>query len=58
MVSHAFWTSTSRMALRETFFRADLVPSVATSLEGGQSRLEMVQKGDSHLPDGRYSVLA
>ena len=32
MVSHAFCTSTSRMALRETFLRVDLEPRVATSL--------------------------
>ena len=32
MVAHAFATSTSRMALRETFFNVDLDPSVATSL--------------------------
>lgn len=32
MVSHVFTTSTSRMALRETFFRFDFEPSVATSL--------------------------
>lgn len=34
MVSHALATSTSRMALRETFLRVDLEPSVATSLCG------------------------
>lgn len=33
MVSHVAATSTSRMALRETFFRFDLEPRVATSLE-------------------------
>ena len=32
MVSHVLTTSTSRMALRETFFRFDFEPSVATSL--------------------------
>lgn len=32
IVSHAFATLTSRMALRETFLRLDLEPRVATSL--------------------------
>jgi len=32
MVSHVLTTSTSRMALRETFFKFDFEPSVATSL--------------------------
>jgi hypothetical protein len=32
MVSHVLTTSTSRIALRETFFRVDFEPSVATSL--------------------------
>jgi hypothetical protein len=32
MVSHVLTTSTSRMALRETFFSVDFEPSVATSL--------------------------
>jgi hypothetical protein len=32
MVSHVLTTSTSRMALRETFFNVDFEPSVATSL--------------------------
>lgn len=32
MVSQVLTTSTSRMALRETFFRFDFEPSVATSL--------------------------
>ena len=32
MVSHVLTTFTSRMALRETFFRFDFEPSVATSL--------------------------
>lgn len=33
IVSHAFGTSTSRMALRFTFLAADFEPRVATSLE-------------------------
>jgi hypothetical protein len=36
MVLHAFATSTSRMAFRETFFTPDLAPRVATSLHGDQ----------------------
>lgn len=32
IVSHAFCTSTSRIALRETFLSEDLEPRVATSL--------------------------
>jgi hypothetical protein len=32
IVSHVLDTSTSRMALRETFFRFDFEPRVATSL--------------------------
>jgi hypothetical protein len=32
MVSHAFGTLTSRIALRVTFFKVDLEPRVATSL--------------------------
>lgn len=36
IVSQAFATSTSRMALRETFLRADFCPKVATSLDQRQ----------------------
>ena len=41
MVSHVFTTSTSRMALRETFFRVDFEPSVATSLASKRSALDV-----------------
>jgi hypothetical protein len=39
MVSHVLTTSTSRMALRETFFRFDFEPSVATSLASKRSTI-------------------
>ena len=42
MVSHVFTTSTSRMALRETFFRVDFEPSVATSLISEWSAIDVV----------------
>jgi hypothetical protein len=41
MVSHVFTTSTSRMALRETFFRVDFEPSVATSLVSEWSAIDV-----------------
>jgi hypothetical protein len=41
MVSHVLITSTSRMALRETFLRFDFEPRVATSLRSGRSANEV-----------------
>jgi hypothetical protein len=44
-VSQAFSTSTSRMALRETFLRVDLEPSVATSQTVATPYLRLVRTG-------------
>lgn len=45
MVWHAFGISTSKMALRLIFFRFDLEPNVATSLEGSawQGLMEVLE---------------
>lgn len=60
MVSHVLTTSTSRMALRDTFLRVDFEPRVATSLgsEGQQlTRLEHEEEED-WIPDGRDAIFA
>lgn len=46
IVSHAFCTSTSRMALRETRFSVDLEPSVATSHTVATPYLRLVRTVD------------
>jgi hypothetical protein len=43
MVSHVLDTSTSRMALRETFFRFDFEPRVATSLVSEWSAVDVLR---------------
>lgn len=60
MVSHVFTTSTSRMALRETFFRVDFEPSVATSLASERSALDVSLRGDRTrwIPDGCDAIFA
>ena len=45
IVSHAFCTSTSRMALRETFLSVDLEPRVATSQTVATPYLRLVRTG-------------
>jgi hypothetical protein len=60
MVSHVLDTSTSRMALRETFFRFDFEPSVATSL--ASERSVSTRRGRGHekgaIPDGCDAIFA
>lgn len=53
IVSHAFCTSTSRMALRETFFSEDFEPSVATSLSSNVSEATQY-----HSRDNAYQTVA
>ena len=54
MVLHAFGTSTSRIALRVTFFKFDLEPNVATSLDDQRDH-DIGQQIE--LPDSRNAIL-
>ena len=60
MVSHVLTTSTSRIALRETFFRVDFEPSVATSLISERSAIDVFAcTGRTRwIPDGRDAIFA
>ena len=56
MTLHVLGTSTSRIAFRLTFFKADFEPSVATSLDTVRSRAESGDQTNA-LPDGSNPAL-
>jgi len=60
IVSHVLITSTSRMALRETFLRVDFEPRVATSLSSECQRVRrgVCDDGTEWLPDGCDAIFA